>query len=127
MGYTTGDNRILNPLNLQANYGPMDYDRLHVFSVSHLWQIPFGMHGNTIMQTLLGGWQLNGILTWQTGTPLTITADPVTCACPGNTVFALRLPAVPMAGAAAVNRPAGAVVGSHASAARAALHASTQT
>jgi hypothetical protein len=28
------------------------------------------------------------MFSWQTGTPLTITADPVLCNCPGNTVFA---------------------------------------
>jgi len=59
-----------------------------VLSISHLWQIPFGMNGSRLMSTLLGGWQINGIFTWETGTPLTITADPVACACPGNTVFA---------------------------------------
>jgi hypothetical protein len=41
-----------------------------------------------LMATVLGGWQLNGIFTWQTGTPLTITADPATCACPGLTPLA---------------------------------------
>ena len=46
------------------------------------------MHGNHIMGTILGGWQLNGVFTWATGTPLTVTSDPVLCACPGNTAFA---------------------------------------
>jgi hypothetical protein len=41
-----------------------------------------------MMQTILGGWQLNGVFTWATGTPLTITTDSLACACPGNTSFA---------------------------------------
>jgi hypothetical protein len=88
LGYTTNSGSLLNPFNLRSNYGPLDYDRQHVLSISHLWELPFGRHGSNFMSTLLGGWQLNGIFTWQTGTPLTITADPVTCACPGNTVLA---------------------------------------
>jgi hypothetical protein len=88
LGYTTANGALLNPFDLRANYGPLDYDRQHVLTISHLWELPFGRHGSNLVSTLLGGWQLNGIFTWQTGTPLTITADPITCACPGNTVLA---------------------------------------
>jgi hypothetical protein len=88
LGYTTGSGLLLNPTDLRANYGPLDYDRQHVLSIAHLWEIPLIRHGNHWMNSLLGGWQLNGIFTWQTGTPLTITADPILCNCPGNTVLA---------------------------------------
>src|SRR5205823_6900679 len=40
LGYTTSNSRILNPFDLRSNYGPQDYDRQHVLSISHLWQIP---------------------------------------------------------------------------------------
>jgi hypothetical protein len=79
---------LLNPFDLGVNYGPLDYDRQHVLTFSHLWEMPFLRHGDNIVSTILGGWQWNGILTWATGTPLTITADPISCACPGNTVLA---------------------------------------
>ena len=88
LGYTSGNNFLLNSSNLGSNYGPLDYDRQQVLSISHLWEIPFGRHGNSMASTLLGGWQLNGIFSWTTGSPLTITADPITCACPNSTVFA---------------------------------------
>jgi len=88
LGYTSSNNRLLNPFDLRSNYGPQDYDRQHVLSISHLWQIPFGMHGSHLMSTLLGGWQINGIFTWETGTPLTVMSDPVACACPGASLFA---------------------------------------
>jgi hypothetical protein len=88
MGYTTGDNLLLNPFSLRANYGPLDWNRQHVLSISHLWELPFGRRGGNLAATVLGGWQFNGIFTWFTGTPLSITGDPVTCACPGNTVLA---------------------------------------
>jgi hypothetical protein len=95
LGYTTDNGMLLNPFNFRANYGPLDYDRQHVLSISHLWELPFGRRGSHLASTLLGGWQLNGIFSWQTGTPLTITADPVSCACPGNTVLASVNGAVP--------------------------------
>ena len=88
LGYTTGNGMLLDPFNLRANYGPTDYDRQHILAISHLWELPFGRHGSNLVSTILGGWQLNGILTWETGTPLTVTADPLLCACPNNTVLA---------------------------------------
>ena len=88
LGYTSNNGMLLNPFNLRSNYGPLDFDRQHVLSIGHIWELPLGRHGSNIVQTLLGGWQLNGVFTWSTGTPLTITADPISCACPGNTPFA---------------------------------------
>jgi hypothetical protein len=88
LGYTTNAGMILNPFNLRSNYGPLDFDRQHSLSIGHVVEIPWGRHGNNIVQSLIGGWQWNGVFTWNTGTPLTFTADPISCACPGNTVFA---------------------------------------
>ncbi len=88
LGYTGNNGMLLNPFDLRSNYGPLDYDRQHTLVISHLWELPFGRHGSNLVSTVLGGWQLNGVATWQTGTPLTVTADPLLCACPGNTVLA---------------------------------------
>jgi Carboxypeptidase regulatory-like domain/TonB dependent receptor len=88
LGYTSGNGFLANPFDLPANYGPLDYDRQSVLSIAHLWELPFGRHGNNMKQTLLGGWQLNGIFTWDSGVPLTITANPIGCACPNSAVLA---------------------------------------
>ena len=88
LGYTGNNGVLVNRFDLDANYGPLDYDRQHVLSISHLWELPFGRRGGSIAATILGGWQWNGVFTWSTGTPLTVTADPISCACPGNTVLA---------------------------------------
>ena len=88
LGYTTAGGVLLDPTNLRANYGPLDYDRTHVLSISHLWELPIGRNSSGLMHTIIGGWQLNGIFSWATGTPLTLTADPLLCNCPGNTVLA---------------------------------------
>lgn len=88
LGYTTANGLLLNPFNLRQDYGPLDYDRQHVLQISHIWELPFGKNGNNILASALGGWQLNGVFTWDSGVPLTVTADPIGCACPGNTVLA---------------------------------------
>lgn len=85
LGYTNENLLLLNPFNLQSNYGPQDWDRQSVLTVSHLWVLPWGRNGRTLLSTFLGGWQANGIFNWFTGTPLTITSDPTTCGCVGFT------------------------------------------
>ena len=93
LGYTSGSNNmLLNPFDRRANYGVMDYDRQHVLTITHLWQLPVGAgskHLNEgIVGQVIGSWQLSGIFTWATGTPLTLTADPLFCNCPNMNVLA---------------------------------------
>ena len=78
---------LLDPYSRQSNYGPADWDRTHILSVSHVWRLPFGP-GTTRFETgwagrLLGDWELTGVLRWATGTPYTVTVDPIACACLG--------------------------------------------
>ncbi|HEY5996586.1 MAG TPA: hypothetical protein VIU29_06160, partial [Candidatus Deferrimicrobiaceae bacterium] len=49
------------------NSGPALYDVTHTLSSSGLYELPFLRGGK------LGGWQVNGILYWRTGMPVTIT------------------------------------------------------
>jgi hypothetical protein len=64
--------------NLAANYGNSDQDQRHVFTLSSLYELPFG-HGKRFgsawsgrLNTLMGGWQWNNIVTLATGTPFDI-------------------------------------------------------
>jgi hypothetical protein len=88
LGFTTSTGTLLQPTNLNVNYGPLDYDRQSILSIGHVWELPFGHNANGWRHLLLGGWQLNGVLTWHTGTPLTAIASPLLCNCPGNNVLA---------------------------------------
>ncbi len=54
--------------------GPSDFDRSHVFVTSYVWQLPTLEHANRAMRAVAGGWELNGIITAETGPPLTLTA-----------------------------------------------------
>jgi hypothetical protein len=82
---------LFNPFSIRANYGPSDWDRQHILTLSHLWQLPIGTGSNRlahgIVGQILGNWQLNGIFRWTTGTPLTMTADQLACNCFGTTNF----------------------------------------
>jgi hypothetical protein len=56
------------------DHGPSIFDRTHRFVASYVWSLPAwsGTHG--FVRTIIGGWQLTGIATAQTGDPLTIVA-----------------------------------------------------
>ena len=62
--------------NLKADRGNSDYDARHRFVVSYIYELPYGhgkRFGNTIpavVNAILGGWQLSGITSFQSGRPL---------------------------------------------------------
>jgi hypothetical protein len=93
---------LLNPFDTSANYAVADWDRRHILSVSHVWNLPFGAgttRGNQgTAAYILSNWEINGILRWATGTPYSVTADPLFCACPGLSSIPANL-----MGSAAIN------------------------
>src|SRR5207248_9872569 len=60
---------------------PADWDRTHILSVSHDWRLPF--KGEGWVGRAVADWEITGILRWATGTPYTVTADPLACGCLG--------------------------------------------
>jgi hypothetical protein len=59
------------PLDVRQEVGPSDYDVRHNFVASGLWELPIFRHRNDAVGSLLGGWQVSGILTAHTGFPWT--------------------------------------------------------
>ncbi|HZN10896.1 MAG TPA: hypothetical protein VFC61_04410, partial [Blastocatellia bacterium] len=59
----------------KLNYAPTDTDRTHTFVASTLWELPVGKgkrflsDANRAVELLIGGWQLNQITTWSSGSP----------------------------------------------------------
>ena len=77
-----GDSGTQNPKDYYANRGLSGFDVRHRFVGSYLIQIPIGQGhrflGNAprVVDAILGGWQLAGIITLQTGSPFSpTTAD----------------------------------------------------
>lgn len=63
-------------LNWQLNYGPSDFDRRHRFVNSFVYDLPEVSVEERVPKALLNNWQVNGILTLQTGTPFSIIDTP---------------------------------------------------
>ncbi len=57
--------------------GPSDFQRNHVFVLSHIYDLPFGRgrrwgaNASKAADYLIGGWELNGTWTWMSGLPFT--------------------------------------------------------
>ncbi len=69
----------------RLGFGPSDYDRKHVFSVTNVTQLPFGrgqlLFGNVngIADRILGGWTISGVTLWSSGLPFTPTYNSQEC------------------------------------------------
>ena len=55
----------IDPFNLYANYGPMNFDRTHVFNASYSYQVGHRMQG--IAGALANNWLISGITNIQSG------------------------------------------------------------
>ncbi|MEO6828472.1 MAG: hypothetical protein ABI164_01585, partial [Acidobacteriaceae bacterium] len=64
---------IANPFNLDADYGPSDFNRTHSFVVSWLYTLPLHFH-NPVANSLLGGWTVTAIQSVQSGLPISFRA-----------------------------------------------------
>ena len=64
----------------ERDYGLSDFDVDHRLVASFVYNLPFGSgekfagDATGVKNAVIGGWQVNGIYTWQHGFPLTITA-----------------------------------------------------
>jgi len=70
---------VRNPLSIDAERGPSDFDRRHNLVVSHVLRLPFGRGGKIFdsnglrLSGLIGGFTLSGVFTARSGTPVDIT------------------------------------------------------
>ena len=64
--------------NRRAEKGRSTYDRPHRFSVNGIYEVPFGRDTKRPVSHVIGGWQLGGFVTFQSGAPFSPIAgnDP---------------------------------------------------
>ncbi len=68
-----GENDLAqDPFNLAAERGPSLFDARNRFVASYVWGLPFWNRPQNWYQSVLGGWQLDGIATLMSGTPFTV-------------------------------------------------------
>ncbi|HET9697917.1 MAG TPA: carboxypeptidase regulatory-like domain-containing protein [Terriglobales bacterium] len=75
-------------------YGPTIGDRRHNFTANFVWEIPFMRQQQGFAGKVLGGWQVSGVQTFQSGLPATVTSnqalDPTGADCLGPSPCSFR-------------------------------------
>ena len=58
----------------QFDRGPSEFDHTHRLAASFVWQLPKLAHAGRALRYVAGSWQLSGMLTGQSGGPITVIA-----------------------------------------------------
>ena len=80
--------RINIPEYYDLNKSLSDFDRTHNLNISNIVELPFGpghrwlQHG--VLSQIVGGWQVNSILSFYSGTPFSVTAAGTSLNAPEN-------------------------------------------
>jgi hypothetical protein len=76
--HSNGGGAVMDNYDIWRDYGPANWDVPHRFVASYIYDIPFLKEsGNAFLRYVVAGWQVGGITTVQSGTPVnpTITGD----------------------------------------------------
>jgi hypothetical protein len=69
-----GENDLAqNPFDLEAEWGPSLFDARHRLVASASWMPPVPFDAPAAIRTMFADWQLNGIATFNSGTPFTVS------------------------------------------------------
>jgi hypothetical protein len=66
----------MDSFNFKGERGLATYNRSHIFVFSYIYPLPFWTTGAEWYKKVLGGWQLSGVTTIQTGLPLNLGINP---------------------------------------------------
>jgi hypothetical protein len=69
-----GNGPVVNPFDLGANYGPLEYDHTKVFNFSASYKLPKPVHNNILLGEIVNGWQLSNYTTYEDGAPYQTTS-----------------------------------------------------
>jgi hypothetical protein len=64
----------------EGEYGPASFNRTQVLTLNYVYTLPFFKTGHGFKNTALGGWEVSGIATFQTGLPATVTTSSLDAA-----------------------------------------------
>jgi hypothetical protein len=88
-GVQSEDGGLRFYIDQRRNWERLDFDRRHNFILGYVWDLPFGKgkrfaNSNQLISAVVGGWQLNGGLDIQSGTPLNFGGNSAPLHAPGN-------------------------------------------
>jgi hypothetical protein len=61
---------VMDPFNVNNNYGTLAFDRRHIFNAGYTVNLPSPIHHQRFLGGVLNGWQVAGITQFQSGVPL---------------------------------------------------------
>jgi hypothetical protein len=81
--------RIHIPELYHLNRAISPFDRTHNLQITNLTELPFGrgrrwLNGGGVLAAIVGGWQVNNILSFTSGTPFDVTASGTSLNAPGG-------------------------------------------
>jgi carboxypeptidase family protein/TonB-dependent receptor-like protein len=72
--HSNGGGQVMNNYDIWADYGAANWDVPHRFVASYIYEPPFfKQSSNGFLKYVLGGWQIAGVTTLQSGTPANVT------------------------------------------------------
>jgi len=72
--HSNGGGQTMNNYDIQADYGPANWDVPHRFVASYIYEPPFFKRSsNAFLKYVVAGWQIAGVTTLQSGIPANIT------------------------------------------------------
>jgi len=83
---------IGTPIDFDLSWARSDTDRLHNYSLSTVYELPWGPNkkwmGDSTLGRIVGGWQVSGLFSAQSGQALTIGGNGTLLNTPGNSAYA---------------------------------------
>jgi Carboxypeptidase regulatory-like domain len=89
--YVNENGTVSTPIDFEQSWARSSFDRLHSYTLSSLYELPWGPNkrwlSTGILGKIIGGWQLSGIFVAQSGTPLNITGNGTLLNTPGTQAY----------------------------------------
>ena len=90
--YVNENGTVSTPIDFEQSWARSNFDRLHNYTLTGLYELPWGPNKRWLKEGLLGkligGWQLSGLFVAQSGVPLSITGNGTMLNTPGTTAYA---------------------------------------
>jgi hypothetical protein len=77
--HSNGGGQTMDNYDIWRDYGPANWDIPHRFVASYIYDLPFFKNSSQpILRYVVAGWQVSGVTTLQSGTPVnvTVSGDP---------------------------------------------------
>jgi hypothetical protein len=72
--HSNGGGQTMDNYDIARDYGPANWDTPHRFVASYIYDVPYLKNSsNPVFKYVVAGWQIAGVTTLQSGTPVNVT------------------------------------------------------